>query len=174
MMFDMGHLFDGVDPNESGFLFDDHPEVLRTPPDSLLYRHRIIVQTRRAESGPHGDTSVPVDVFYCLCDYVPRTQKTSSFSEQWAQKIDPQSQGGLLDKDLIRVLAPEWHGDTYTRFWIDNTCYEVDGNPVWMPDGSDMSRHWEVPAKKCATTPPPVVPDSNPVWGLRGGSNGFR
>ena len=174
MGYDMGHLFDGVEPDASGHLFDSHPEVAMTRPDSLLYRDRIIVEPMRAVETPYGNSVEPMgEPAYCWCSLEGRTQKNSVFSENWAQDTTPQSTGGLREVTMVKILAPEWHGDIRTRVWHDGSCYEVDGSPVLMPHSTKTARHWEIQARRVYAPElaknhidPPEVKEDTPVWGM--------
>ena len=82
----------------------------------------------------YGSGTVPDgDASYCYCSFEPRINKNSTFSKNWAQDTTPQTTGGLREDALAIVLAPEWHGDINTQFWLDNACYEVDGPPRMPP-----------------------------------------
>ncbi|QOL33129.1 thiamine biosynthesis protein ThiS [Bifidobacterium eulemuris] len=112
-------------------------------------------------------------MFGCYCSVEGRTQKNSVFSDNWAQDDTPTSTGGLREVNMVKVLAPEWHGDIYTRFWTaDGSCWQVDGSPVDMPHSTDVARHWEMQARRVYAPElarnridPPAIPEGSRVWG---------
>ena len=79
--------------------------------------------------------------------------------------------GGLREDALAIVLAPEWHGDINTQFWLDNACYEVDGPPMEMRHASDAAHHWNITARCIGHATednglkPPVPPEGSRTWG---------
>lgn len=120
-----------------------------------------------------GGVSYTADVHEVYCNVVGRTQKNSVMSENWAQDTTPQEFGGNREMNQVKVLAPEWHGDFYSRFWFNGSCYEVDGSPVFLPHSSDTARHYEFPARRVYAAElahnkvsPPVPPEGAEVWGV--------
>lgn len=120
-----------------------------------------------------GGVSYTADVHEVYCCVVGRTQKNSVMSENWAQDTTPQEFGGNREMNQVKVLAPEWHGDFYSRFWFNGSCYEVDGSPVFLPHSSDMARHYEFPARRVYAAElahnrivPPVPPKGAETWGM--------
>lgn len=120
-----------------------------------------------------GGVSYTADVHEVYCCVVGRTQKNSVMSENWAQGTTPQKFGGNREMNQVKVLAPEWHGDFYSRFWFDGSCYEVDGSPVFLPHSSDMARHYEFPACRVYAAElahnriiPPAPPKGAETWGM--------
>ena len=168
----MSHLYDGEQPEET-HLFDDVETEPRIT-DDLLHRDMIVVQPMKPYETPYGAGTVPDgDASYCYCSFEPRITKTSTFSKNWAQDTTPQSTGGLREDALAIVLAPEWHGDFYSRFWFNGSCYEVDGSPVYLPHSSDMAKHYEFPARRIYAAElahnrvsPPVPPEGAETWGM--------
>lgn len=120
-----------------------------------------------------GGVLYTADVHKVYCCVVGRTQKNSVMSENWAQDTTPQKFGGNREMNQVKVLAPEWHGDFYSRFWLNGSCYEVDGSPVFLPHSSDMARHYEFPARRVYAAElahnrivPPVPPKGAETWGM--------
>lgn len=170
---DLGHLYDGVDVNElgGGHLYDEEP-VKHSVPDTLMYKDKVIVQPMRLFETPYGAGTMPDgDVSWCYCSVETRTQKNSVFSKNWAQDTTPQNTGGLRQEVLVKVLAPEWHGDIHTMFWYRDDLYEVDGPPALLPHGSEMSKHWEVTGRcighinERGIKEPPMPAEGSRIWG---------
>lgn len=143
-------------------------------PQDLLHCEKMIFQGMEPLVNCYGSTTVPTgEVHWFYGSVEGRTQKNSVFSENWAQDTTPQSEGGLREVTLVRILAPEWHGDIYSRVWWNGNCYEVDGSPVNLPHASGLARHWEFPARRVYALElaknridPPQVPEEAAVWGM--------
>ena len=142
------------------------------PPDSLLYRDIITVQLMKPVETFYGTVPVPDGPpVECYCSLEPRINKNSTFSKNWAQDTSPQSYGGLRVDSMCVVLAPEWHGDIWTRFWYEDACYEVDGPPSHMRHSSDKAEHWNITARCIGGIDPdgvrtmPKVPEGSRRWG---------
>ena len=139
--------------------------------DDLLHRDMVVVQPMRPVETPYGIRCEPAgDAAYCYCSFEPRINKNSTFSKNWAQDTSPQSYGGLREDSMGVLLAPEWHGDIWTRFWFENACYEVDGPPSHMRHASDRAEHWNITARRIGSADlgdvkVPVPPDGSHVWG---------
>lgn len=165
----MTFLFD--DDDDSGeFLFDDTPRVYGES-TRLIMRDLIVVQPMKLQRGAHGNSTVPDgDAAWCRCLVVDRTNKNSSFSQNWAQDLNMDGLG-QAESTMCRILAKEWHGDYYTRMWIDGDCYEADGSSVHLKTGSYGARHYEVVARLVVNAgfsdamPCPQPPEGSHVWG---------
>lgn len=170
--FDLGYLYDGIDPAASGYLYDG-TNVNASVPDTMLWHDRITVQLREQYQTPYGvDYRDKGDPAYCLCSVEPRTRKQAVFSDNWAQDTSPQSQGGLTEIFTLTIAAPEWHGDINTLVWWKGDCYEVDGSPSYLEHGSKYVKHWEVQARRVLNkdfspvlVPEPKVPEGSRPWG---------
>ena len=134
---------------------------------------RTVIMALRSADPVSALAAYTPDVHKVYCCVVGRTQKNSVMSENWAQDTTPQSVGGNREMNQVKVLAPEWHGDFYSRFWHEGSCYEVDGSPVYLPDSSDAARHYEFPARRVYAAElarnkvsPPTPPEGAAVWGM--------
>lgn len=157
----------------NGRVYDDATAPKHVPTD-LLHRDMMIFEGMKPLVNCYGSTTIPTgEVHYVYGCVVGRTQKNSVMSENWAQDTTPQNVGGNREMNQIKILAPEWHGDFYSRVWFNGSCYEVDGSPVYLPHSSDLAKHYEFPARRVYAPElavnhidPPTVPEDAKVWGM--------
>lgn len=164
----MGYLYEDGAPS-GPFLYDgeDVPPVT----EGLLRRDLVVVVPMRRAVTPYGERLEEAgDPVWCRCCFEWRTNKTSTFSKNWAQDTTPQTHGGLREDALAFLLAPEWHGDVNTRFWHGPDCFEVDGPPMFQPHSTRAARHWSITARCVGHADkvgqsPPVPAEGAPTWG---------
>ncbi len=141
--------------------------------DGSLADPRLVSDAFRSGIQSEALSAYTADVHKVYCCVVGRTQKNSVMSENWAQDTTPDKHGGNREMNQVKVLAPEWHGDFYSRFWFNGSCFEVDGSPVYLPHSSDMAKHYEFPARRVYAAElahnkvsPPVPPEGAETWGM--------
>ena len=141
--------------------------------DGNMVAPQTVAKALRAVNPSELLADCTADVHRVYCCVIGRTQKNSVMSENWAQDTTPDKHGGNREMNQVKVLAPEWHGDFYSRFWFNGSCFEVGGSPVFLPHSSDVAKHYEFPARRIYAAElahnrvsPPSPPEGAETWGM--------